>query len=124
MAGVASHSITFTGDLLNNVSEMPDKSKAAILAILEQEAEKLEQYMKQNRPWTDRTGNARAGLSAKAYNSGSSYMEILLSHSVYYGVYLEYAMEKRYAIIYPTILSQGPQVLAAFNDSMRRLCGR
>lgn len=124
MAGVASHSITFTGDLLNNVSEMPDKSKAAILAILEQEAEKLEQYMKQNRPWTDRTGNARAGLSAKAYNSGSSYMEILLSHSVYYGVYLEYTMEKRYAIIYPTILSQGPQVLAAFNDSMRRLCGR
>lgn len=124
MAGVASHSITFTGDLLNNVSEIPDKSKAAILAILEQEAENLEQYMKQNRPWTDRTGNARAGLSAKAYNSGSSYMEIVLSHSVYYGVYLEYSMEKRYAIIYPTILSQGPQVLAAFNDSMRRLCGR
>lgn len=124
MAGVASHSITFTGDLLHNVSEIPDKSKAAILAILEQEAENLEQYMKQNRPWTDRTGNARAGLSAKAYNSGSSYMEIILSHSVYYGVYLEYSMEKRYAIIYPTILSQGPQVLAAFNDSMRRLCGR
>ena len=124
MAGVASHSITFTGDLLNNVSEIPDKSKAAILAILEQEAENLEQYMKQNRPWTDRTGNARAGLSAKAYNSGSSYMEIVLSHSVYYGVYLEYSMEKRYAIIYPTILSQGPQVLAAFNDAMRRLCGR
>lgn len=124
MAGVASHSITFTGDLLSNVSEIPDKSKAAILAILEQEAENLEQYMKQNRPWTDRTGNARAGLSAKAYNSGSSYMEIVLSHSVYYGVYLEYSMEKRYAIIYPTILSQGPQVLAAFNDSMRRLCGR
>lgn len=124
MAGVASHSITFSGDLVNNISEMPSKSQAAILAIMSQEASRLQEYMKRNRPWTDRTGNAKAGLTAKAYNSGSSYIEIVLSHSVYYGVYLEYAMEKRFAIIYPTILSQGPSVLNAFNNAMRRLCSR
>ena len=30
-----------------------------------------------------------------------------LSHSVYYGVYLEYAMGRRFAIIQPTIDAKG-----------------
>lgn len=76
-------------------------------------AAELEAYMKANRPWTDRTGNARAGLKAELSTSKAKYSNtIALSHSVWYGVFLEYAMEKRFAIIEPTIRLQGPKIVS------------
>lgn len=67
-------------------------------------AKELEQYMKKNAVWQDRTGNARRGLSAKVTQSEKKYVTtVTLSHSVEYGKYLEYSMEKRFAIIQPTI---------------------
>ena len=69
-----------------------------------QKAEELEKYMKVNRPWQDRTGAARANLSAKVSSSMLGYVQrIELSHGVPYGGYLEYSMERRFAIIEPTI---------------------
>lgn len=61
-------------------------------------------YAKQNAPWTDRSGNARAGLHAKAspINGGQSF-ELLLAHSVFYGIFLESRFSGKYAIIMPTI---------------------
>lgn len=121
MARYASTSLTITGDLGLNLSEMPNKVKAGVLKVMQEESKKLEDYMKLNRPWTDRTGNARDGLRADVNYYGGDYVSIVLSHGVYYGVYLEYAMEKRFAIINPTLLSQGPNVIRAFDGAMARL---
>lgn len=121
MARYASTSLTITGDLGLNLSEMPNKVKAGVLKVMQEEGKKLEDYMKLNRPWTDRTGNARDGLRADVNYYGGDYVSIVLSHGVYYGVYLEYAMEKRFAIINPTLLSQGPNVIRAFDGTMARL---
>lgn len=121
MATYASSSLTFSGDLEHNLSDLPDNSRKAIKNIMQEEAEELEQYMKDNRPWTDRTGNARAGLKARLYDSGSNYFEIALSHSVDYGIYLEFYMGRRFAIIQPTILNKGPEVMKKFQDTMRRM---
>lgn len=121
MARYASTALTITGDLGINLSEAPDKTRHGVLAIMQEEGKRLEDYMKLNRPWTDRTGNAREGLKANVNYFGGDYVSIVLSHGVYYGVYLEYAMEKRFAIINPTILSQGPRVIEAFNNTMARL---
>ena len=121
MARYASTALTITGDLGMNLSEMPDKVKNGVVSVMREEAKSLEDYMKLNRPWTDRTGNARAGLRADVNYYGGDYVSITLSHGVYYGVYLEYAMEKRFAIINPTLLSQGPEVVRAFKDTMARL---
>ncbi len=121
MARYASTALTITGDLGMNLSEMPDKVKNGVVSVMREEAKSLKDYMKLNRPWTDRTGNARAGLRADVNYYGGDYVSITLSHGVYYGVYLEYAMEKRFAIINPTLLSQGPEVVRAFKDTMARL---
>lgn len=121
MARYASTALTITGDLGMNLSEMSDKVKNGVVSVMREEAQNLEDYMKLNRPWTDRTGNARAGLRADVNYYGGDYVSITLSHGVYYGVYLEYAMEKRFAIINPTLLSQGPEVVRAFKDTMARL---
>lgn len=75
-------------------------------------ARELEKYMKANHPWQNRTGNAEAGLSAKLSNSPRNYVQtIALLHGVPYGVYLEYSMEKRFAIIEPTIRIKGPDIV-------------
>jgi len=66
----------------------------------------MEQYMKANAPWKDRTGLARDGLKAVVVHrdkDGSS--DISLGHSMFYGIFLE---DKTYggisyAIILPTI---------------------
>ena len=121
MARYASTALTITGDLGLNLSEMPSKVRNGVVSVMREEAQSLEDYMKLNRPWTDRTGNARAGLRADVNYYGGDYVSITLSHGVYYGVYLEYAMEKRFAIINPTLLSQGPEVVRAFKDTMARL---
>lgn len=84
-----------------------------------QEAQDLERYMKANHPWKNRTGAAEAGLSAKLISSKKKYVQsIELSHGVPYGVYLEYAMEKRFAILEPTIRIKGPDIV---NDLQGKL---
>lgn len=79
----------------------------------------VENYMKNNAPWTDRTGNARNGLSARAFREGDS-VGIDLFHSVEYGIYLEARWSGRYAIIQPTIDEMGPVVMQRYNRLLDR----
>lgn len=123
MARVASVSLKFTEDISKRLASAPEHVRSAASSILQTEAQYLEEYMKLNRPWTDRTGNARSGLKAEVEGLGGDQLSIVLSHSVYYGVYLEYAMEQRFAIINPTVMSQGHRVVQAFEGEIGRLMG-
>lgn len=114
--------LTFDGNG-NQIKTRLDKMDAAYRGIVQdymvQKAEELEIYMKNNRPWQDRTGAARAGLSAKITSSPKNYVQkIKLAHGVYYGVYLEYAMERRFAIIEPTIRIKGPEIITDLQGKM------
>ena len=123
MARVTSVRIKFNENIGKRLADAKPNVKSEAARILAQEAESLEAYMKLNRPWTDRTGNARAGLKAEVEGVGTDKPSIVLSHSVYYGVYLEYAMERRFAIINPTVMSQGHRVVQAFEGTIGRLLG-
>lgn len=101
-------------------SAMNVKAQAAIRAYAETTATKLESYMKSNRPWTDRTGMAKARLSGSVQKVPNGY-KIVLSHGVDYGIWLEMANEKRYAIIQPTINSQSSGVLEGFENLLDKL---
>jgi hypothetical protein len=68
-----------------------------------------------NAPWTDRTGNARQGLAAQAFDEGAN-QGIVLFHQVPYGIWLEVRFSGRYAIIEPTIDVMGPQVMESLNN--------
>lgn len=75
-------------------------------------ARELEDYMKSHHPWRNRTGAAERGLSAKLSSSRMKYVQtIQLSHGVPYGVYLEYSMGRRFAIIEPTIRLKAPEIV-------------
>lgn len=87
--------------------------RVQVQAYMVQKAREFEAYMKANRPWTDRTGAARANLSAKVQTSAKKYANTMqLAHGVPYGVYLEYSMERRFAIIEPTIRIKGPEIVS------------
>lgn len=106
--------------LLNGLSEFSTKADAAMWMYVQTGATKMQNYTKKNRPWTDRTGAARQRLTGTPMTIPSGY-RIRLAHGVDYGVYLELAHEKKYAIINPTIQSEGPEIVKGFQNLMEKL---
>lgn len=78
-------------------------------------AAKIEAYAKTHAPWTDRTGNARQGLFARAYRVASSVI-IVLSHKMSYGIWLEVAHSGKYAIILKTLERHYGEVLRGYRQ--------
>lgn len=71
-----------------------------------------ETQMRQQAPWTDRTGAARRSLSGVAERSAPGRVRVVLGHGVEYGMYLEKKNAGRFAIVDPTIRQTGPEWLA------------
>ena len=70
-----------------------------VLAIAKSYAPEIENWMKANAPWTDRTGNARQSLYTEVNQVVNSMVELVLSHGMSYGVYLELCNQGRWGII-------------------------
>lgn len=92
----------------------------AIRMYAETQAKNLEGYAKEHRPWTDRTGDARKRLTGYVSEIPNGY-RINLAHGVDYGVWLELAMEKRFAILEPTVRLQGGEVLRGLSNLLDKL---
>ena len=78
---------------------------AGVEGIVQSRAPEVQQWMKDNAPWTDRTGAARRSLTAVPGRSGDTITLTMLYNNpaVYYSVYLEYSMGGRWQILGPTI---------------------
>ena len=108
-----------TSDLVSGFFRFADVTRSVIESYLKYQCEELEKYMK--RPdvakWNDRTGDARRGLKAEfeeKFGPNAKFptmMTIKLSHTVYYGRFLEQAMERRFAVLEPTARLKGPDIL-------------
>lgn len=96
------------------------KSEAAIRMYAETAAVDLQSHMRDNAPWTDRTGHARQRLTGTVTKVTGGY-KITLAHGVDYGIWLELAHEKRFAIIQPTILIKSNEVMTGFEKLLERL---
>jgi hypothetical protein len=94
-----------------NIVALWPRVRAATMMLADTEAQRLEAYMKLNRPWTDRTNQAKATLNASVSEPGDGIVRITLAHGVDYGIWLEIANEGKYAIVGPTVESQSPQVM-------------
>ena len=108
----------FTGTLVKGMENFERKTSDAIVNASLEFAEKLQEYAQSNAPWEDRTGDARAGLTAEV-EADQDLCEIRLSHTVDYGIWLEIRWGGRYAIIIPTIEAVGPEIY----DQMHGMCG-
>lgn len=73
-----------------------------LLAIAYYYESEIENWMKANAPWTDRTGNARQSLYA-IVDALVEEVVITFGHGVTYGKYLEFKHFGTYAIVAPAI---------------------
>ena len=110
-----------SSSLKKNLDKMSVKLGAVILMYSATKASEIQAKMKINRPWTDRTGMAKALLNAKVSQPNDNTIRITLSHGVNYGIWLELAHEKNYAIIAPTIREEGPRIVEDLNNLMSKL---
>jgi hypothetical protein len=128
-----------------NIRKYQRDLETALAATCVYHGQKMQGSARRNAPWTDRTGNARSGLffvfeasgmptvygevtqqSANLNQRGAQFdtaadgtLVIWLSHTMYYGVYLELANGGKYAVILSTLLSHLPGLEA----SLKKLVG-
>lgn len=105
-------------DLLEGLMKAESKTQVAIKMYATEGAKKMQNYAKQHRPWTDRTGQARQRLTGWV-ETLSNRTRIYIGHGVDYGIYLELSHEKKYAILQPTVNATGPEILQGY----KRLIG-
>lgn len=110
-----------SSSLSKNLDKMAMKLGAVILMYSATKASEIESKMKQNRPWTDRTNMAKTTLKAKVSQPSKTLVRITLAHGVDYGIWLELAHGKNYAIIAPTVQEEGPRIVSDLNDLMSKL---
>ena len=106
--------------LYEGITKIQKKKDQVLKMYCDTKAKELQGHMKQYAPWTDRTGEARRRLSGTASKQSSIY-RITLAHGVDYGIMLEQAHEKRYAIIEPTIRLEGPKVMKGFDKLLEKM---
>lgn len=85
-----------------------------------------ETYAKSKAPWTDRTGNARSGLSSawSGYlNSSGARFEIDIFHRVPYGIWLEVKYNGKFSIINKTVQIEGNKFFKTANQVMAKMFG-
>lgn len=109
--------------MIAGLSDLDNKVDGAVRMLAEQGALLFQNSAKENRKWTDRTGQARQRLHGFVGKIPEGY-RISLAHGVDYGPWLELAHEKRFAIIAPTIEYVGTfEVMPGFERLIERLNG-
>lgn len=99
--------------------------RRGVHGVMQRWAPEIENHMKSNAPWTDRTANARQGLYAAVEPPSSTevvnVIELIMAHSMFYGYYLEnwnpvtsapMMRPPRWQIIEPTLDYFAPRVWA------------
>lgn len=107
--------------LLKGIDQLDERTDRGVAGVVEYWDSRIEAYMRVNAPWTDRTGNARAGLFAKAGHEKGQRHWIDLGHRVPYGIWLEVRFGGKYAIVLPSLILFGPKIMNTLNKLFARL---
>ena len=107
--------------LSRNLGDMSARLGAVVLLYAGTKASVIEADMKQERPWTDQTGMAKARLSTSVSQPNDHTVRITLAHGVDYGVFLELAKEKKNAILAPTVKKFAPEIVEDLNGILEKV---
>lgn len=103
--GTAGNSITLELNATTVVGKLQKlyyaftKKSNNLVGIMQEVANIGATYAKNNHRWQNQTGDAERGLVGGATWESSTVVTAAVAHSVYYGVYLEYSFQRRYAIL-------------------------
>jgi hypothetical protein len=88
--------------------------KEALRVVCDAAAKKMETWAKENHPWQNRTGNAEQKLHGEGYWENDTNLTCAVMHCVDYGVWLELAHAKRFAVLEDAIESHKDELLAQY----------
>lgn len=108
--------------LTPGIQQLPVEISKAVAAVVEYHAPQVENFMKVNAPWTDRTTNARNGLRATPVH-GIDRHAIVAYHTMDYGFWLSVKNAGKFDIILPTIQIQGRAVMLTLRGLLGRMRG-
>lgn len=96
------------------------KEYGGLLMLMQTAASKMESWAKQSAPWTDRTGQARQRLTGQAYWENANIVVAAIAHQVDYGIWLELAHQRKYAILEKTIEEHRGEIEDAVTTLLKR----
>lgn len=100
------------------VEEFPDWVDGVIADAVDYHSQAALISAKVHAPWTDRTTNARNGLSVQAYHETKRRHGFVLYHRVPYGIWLEVSNGGRYAIIGPTLARESIDLMETIRQGL------
>lgn len=106
-------------EFIDSCIQFRNKFEASVLILCQISAMKMEEYAKNEAPWTDRTGNARQNLKGQAEWISSDKIMIAVSHHMYYGYWLELAHDREYAILEESIEQNVEELYRALRRLLR-----
>lgn len=108
--GASIHGVIYEDTITPHLDYLVAFAAENVAHAMSEGATRVQEYAQANAPWADRTGAARAGLTADSSFDGGV-ITITLEHSVDYGEWLEVIQDGRFAIIMPTLELLGPQII-------------
>jgi hypothetical protein len=93
--------------------------RAETFNVLREMAPDAERRLKQTAPWTNRSGKARLNLSAVFQSDSPISGRLILSHGVFYGVFLENSNGGVYAVIRPISQEIGLEVMRRLQQMVK-----
>jgi hypothetical protein len=109
--------------LIEGVVELDTRLDRGVAGVVKQRSHIAVEWMRTNATWTDRTGNARAGLDTVTEHEAKVHHTIVLFGRVPYQVWLEVRFAGKYAIIIPAMLDQGQKMMKTMVKLIDRLKG-
>jgi hypothetical protein len=106
--------------LRRNLRTFDARLRNAVDTVVDYDAAWATGQLKMRAPWTDRTGAARTGLTAIPHH-GRNFAEIIMSYSVYYGIWLEVANDRKYAVITPMVRILGDKLMKDLQHLIDRM---
>lgn len=109
--------------LVRGVTVLDDRLDIAVAGLVKFRSHVAAGWMRDNAPWTDRTGNARSGIDATTEHVPKVHHTIWLFGRVPYQIWLEIRHAGKYAIIGPALLDQGKKLMSSLTNLIERLNG-
>lgn len=104
---------------LKGLDNVQDRLFEALRIISHSASQQMQAYAQTNARWNNRSGNARQKLKGDAYWQNSKVLETVIVHQMDYGVWLELAMGRKYAILEEALQSAAPELIRQY----KRLVG-
>lgn len=110
-----------TKTLEAGLKKMENRTDMAMRTFCDTGALKMQSYAQSHAKWQDRSGRARQTLQGGTEKRANGYV-IRIAYGVDYGQWLEFAQEKKYAILPDTIRIVGQQeIMPSFERFLERL---